>query len=38
MHDGKDIYAHADVRNGITMKVIALVTNPQTGGSSYFLN
>jgi hypothetical protein len=38
MHDGKDIqltlkFAHAD-----PVKIYALVTNPQNGGSSYFLN
>lgn len=38
MHDGKDIYLTLTFANGLTMKVIALVTNPQNGGSSYFLN
>ena len=38
MHDGKDIYLTLTFAHGLTMKVIALVTNPQNGGSSYFLN
>jgi len=38
MHDGKDItltlkFAHAGV-----ITILAVVTNPQNGGSSYFLN
>jgi copper(I)-binding protein len=38
MHDGKDIYLTLRFTHGLTMTVIALVTNPQNGGSSYFLN
>ena len=37
MHDGKDIYLTLTFAHGLTMTVIALVTNPQNGGSSYFL-
>ena len=38
MHDGKDIYLKLTFAHGLTETVIALVTNPQNGGSSYFLN
>ena len=38
MHDGKDIYLKLTFAKGGSMTVIALVTNPQNGGSSYFLN
>ena len=38
MHDGKDIYLTLTFSHGLTMTVIALVTDPQNGGSSYFLN
>jgi copper(I)-binding protein len=38
MHDGKDIYLRLTFAHGGTMTVIALVTNPQNGGASYFLN
>ena len=38
MHDGKDIMLQLTFANAGTITVIALVTNPQTGGSSYFLN
>jgi periplasmic copper chaperone A len=38
MHDGKDIYLTLTFAHGGSMTVIALVTNPQNGGSSYFLN
>jgi copper(I)-binding protein len=38
MHDGKDIYLTLTFAHGLTMTVIALVTNPQNGGSSYFIN
>ena len=38
MHDGKDIYLKLTFAHGLTMTVIALVTDPQNGGSSYFLN
>jgi copper(I)-binding protein len=38
MHDGKDIYLKLTFAHAGSMTVIALVTNPQNGGSSYFLN
>ena len=38
MHDGKDIMLRLTFANAGTITIIALVTNPQTGGSSYFLN
>ena len=38
MHDGKDIMLRLTFANAGTITVIALVTNPQSGGSSYFLN
>jgi copper(I)-binding protein len=38
MHDGKDIYLRLTFAHGGSMTVIALVTNPQNGGASYFLN
>jgi copper(I)-binding protein len=38
MHDGKDIYLKLTFAHAGTMTVIAIVTNPQNGGSSYFLN
>lgn len=38
MHDGKDIMLQLTFANAGTITVIALVTNPETGGSSYFLN
>jgi copper(I)-binding protein len=38
MHDGKDIMLQLTFADAGTITVIALVTNPQTGGSSYFLN
>ena len=38
MHDGKDIWLRLTFADGGTITVLALVTNPQTGGSSYFLN
>jgi copper(I)-binding protein len=38
MHDGKDIMLRLTFANAGTVTVIALVTNPQNGGSSYFLN
>jgi copper(I)-binding protein len=38
MHDGKDIMLRLTFANAGTITVIALVTNPQNGGSSYFLN
>jgi copper(I)-binding protein len=38
MRDGKDIMLRLTFANAGTVTVIALVTNPQNGGSSYFLN
>jgi len=38
MHDGKDIFLELTFANAGTVSVITLVTNPQNGGSSYFLN
>jgi len=38
MHDGKDIWLQLTFANAGTIQVLAQVTNPQTGGSSYFLN
>jgi copper(I)-binding protein len=38
MHDGKDITLRLTFANAGTISVLAMVTNPQTGGSSYFLN
>ena len=38
MHDGKAIMLRLTFANAGTITVIALVTNPQTGGGSYFLN
>ncbi|MGH3190785.1 MAG: copper chaperone PCu(A)C [Streptosporangiaceae bacterium] len=38
MHDGKDIMLRLTFASGDTVTVIALVTNPQSGGASYFLN
>ena len=38
MHDGKDIMLTLTFAHGLTMTMFALVTNPQNGGSSYFLN
>ena len=38
MHDGKDIMLKLTFADAGTITVIALVTNPQTGGSSCFLN
>jgi periplasmic copper chaperone A len=38
MHDGKDITLQLTFANAGTITIIALVTNPQNGGSSYFLN
>ena len=38
MHDGKDIMLRLTFANAGTVTVIAMVTNPQSGGSSYFLN
>ena len=38
MHDGKDIMLRLTFANAGTVTIIAMVTNPQSGGSSYFLN
>ena len=38
MHDGKDIWLRLTFADAGTISVLAQVTNPQTGGSSYFLN
>jgi periplasmic copper chaperone A len=38
MHDGKDISLTLKFAHGNPITIIALVTNPQNGGSSYFLN
>jgi copper(I)-binding protein len=38
MHDGKDIWLQLTFADAGTIQVLAQVTNPQTGGSSYFLN
>ena len=38
MHDGKDIMLRLTFAKAGTVTVIAMVTNPQSGGSSYFLN
>jgi periplasmic copper chaperone A len=38
MHDGKDITLQLTFANAGTITILALVTNPQNGGSSYFLN
>jgi periplasmic copper chaperone A len=38
MHDGKDIWLRLTFADAGTITVLAQVTNPETGGSSYFLN
>ena len=38
MHDGKDIMLQLTFADAGTITIIALVTNPESGGSSYFLN
>ena len=38
MHDGKDIWLYLTFADGGTITVLAQVTDPETGGSSYFLN
>jgi len=38
MQDGKDIMLRLTFANGGMVTVIAMVTNPESGGSSYFLN
>jgi len=38
MHDGKDITLQLTFANAGTVTILAMVTNPESGGSSYFLN
>jgi periplasmic copper chaperone A len=38
MHDGKDITLRLTFADAGTVTILALVTDPQNGGSSYFLN
>jgi hypothetical protein len=38
MHDGKDIKLRLTFAHAGTITILALVTNPESGGSSYFLN
>jgi hypothetical protein len=38
MHDGKDITLKLTFAHAGTVTILALVTNPQSGGASYFLN
>ena len=38
MHDGKDITLRLTFANAGTITILAMVTNPESGGSSYFLN
>jgi copper(I)-binding protein len=38
MHDGKDITLRLTFAGAGTKTVIAMVTNPESGGGSYFLN
>jgi periplasmic copper chaperone A len=38
MHDGKDIQLTLKFAHGGAVTIYALVTNPQNGGASYFLN
>ena len=38
MRDGKDIMLQLTFADAGTITVLALVTNPETGGGSYFLN
>jgi periplasmic copper chaperone A len=38
MHDGKDIQLTLKFAHATPVTIYALVTNPQNGGSSYFLN
>ena len=37
MHDGKDITLRLTFANAGTVTILAMVTNPESGGSSYFL-
>ena len=38
MYDGKDITLRLTFADAGTITILALVTNPESGGSSYFLN
>jgi len=38
MHDGRDITLRLTFADAGTVTILAMVTNPETGGSSYFLN
>ncbi len=38
MHDGKDIRLRLTFAHAGSMTILAVVTNPQNGGASYFLN
>jgi copper(I)-binding protein len=38
MHDGKDITLTLKFAHAGTITILALVTNPNNGGGSYFLN
>ena len=38
MHDGKDIMLRLTFANAGTVTILAMVTDPESGGSSYFLN
>jgi periplasmic copper chaperone A len=38
MYDGKDITLRLTFAHAGTITILALVTNPESGGSSYFLN
>ena len=38
MHDGKDITLRLTFAHAGTITILALVTNPESGGASYFLN
>jgi periplasmic copper chaperone A len=38
MHDGKDIMLRLTFANSVPVTAIAMVTNVESGGSSYFLN
>lgn len=38
MHDGKDITLKLKFAHAGTLTILAMVTNPQNGGASYFLN
>jgi hypothetical protein len=38
MRDGKDITLKLTFANAGTITILAMVTNPESGGSGYFLN